>query len=41
MYYDVWSELISFANALCERVKLDCADIKKWWNSLEAETVVH
>ena len=29
MYYDVRSELILFANALWERVKPDCADIKK------------
>ena len=28
MYYDVRSELILFANALWERVKPDCADIK-------------
>ena len=40
MYYDVQSELILFANALWERVKPDCADIKKWWKSLEAEKVV-
>ena len=41
MYYDVRSKLILFANALWESIKLDCADIKKWWNSLEAEKVVH
>ena len=40
MYYDVRSELFLFANALWERVKPDSADIKEWWNSLEAEKVV-
>ena len=41
MSYDVQSQLILFANALWERVKPDRADIKKRWNSLEAEKVLH
>ena len=41
IYYDVQSDLILFANALWQHVELDRADIKKRWNSLEAEKVVH
>ena len=41
MYSDMQSELILLADALWERVKPDRADIKKRWNSLEAEKVVH
>ena len=41
MSYDVQPQLILFANALWERVKPDRADIKKRWNSFEAEKVVH
>ena len=41
MSYDVQSQLILFANALWERVQPDHADIKKRWNSLEAEEAVH
>ena len=41
MYYDVRSELILFVNAMWERVKPDSADIKKPWNRVEAEKLVH
>ena len=41
MYYDVQSELILFTNALWERVKPDREDLKKRWNCLEVEKVVH